>query len=72
MSENGFVSTINKYTRVCGESKSSIDHIFIKTKEYFNLFTPIVLEMYMTDQFPCILQINEATEEKRKGKCQTP
>lgn len=60
--EFGFISTINEHTRVQGQSKSCIDHIFIKTNIHIGRICPAVLSDDMTDHYPVILKI------KHKGK----
>lgn len=56
--EYGFISTINSYTRVQGNSKSCIDHMFIKSKCTINEnLLPIILQSDITDHYTEILQI---------------
>lgn len=58
LSEYGFISTINDYTRIQGLSKSCIDHIFVKSKFIINEhILPIILKNDITDHFSEILQI---------------
>lgn len=54
--EYGFVSLINKVTRVENNSRTCIDHIFLKDKTLTreNL-TPIVLHSSITDHFPIMI-----------------
>jgi hypothetical protein len=53
--ENGFISTINKHTRVQNNSASCIDHIFLKAKFKTDEIIPIVVKMNITDHYPVIL-----------------
>lgn len=64
MTEQGYVSQVNKYTRVDGERKSCIDHIFTKTalNQNQNVFTPIILREQITDHYPLILHVNVRCE----------
>jgi len=57
--EYGFKSTINKFTRVCENTKSCLDHIFIRGS--FNNsaeVSPVILNSKITDHYPTILQVN--------------
>ena len=57
MYENGYKSLINKYTRVDKNSKTCIDHIFLKSKYICDeALTPIILHSKVTDHYPIILQ----------------
>lgn len=56
LSEFGYISAINKFTRIQGETKTCIDHIFIKTNISYDLFTPVVLETQITDHYPTLLK----------------
>lgn len=57
--EYGYKSTINKYTRVDGDSKTCIDHIFINSKhpDVDEKILPLIIESGITDHFPVILQL---------------
>lgn len=57
LSENGYISTINTYTRVQGNSKSCLDHIFIKTNISYKFILPIVMETQISDHYPVLIQI---------------
>lgn len=58
MASYGYRPTINKPTRVQGESKTCIDHIFLKTSESnFDYILPIIIESQITDHYPCLLQV---------------
>lgn len=39
----GYISQINKYTRINSEHKSCIDHIFVKQKNVNNKLTPVII-----------------------------
>lgn len=56
MSENGFVSLINNYTRESNNSKSCIDHIFLKKREEIEIKS-FILKLQITDHFPVIVCI---------------
>lgn len=56
VSEWGYFSAINNFTRVIGTSKSCIDHFIVKTREKIPTI-PIILETTITDHFSIILQI---------------
>lgn len=51
MTENGYVSLINDNTRMVNNSKSCIDHIFLKTKKKKSDTKPIIYETNITDHF---------------------
>lgn len=54
----GFISVINKHTRKVGDSKSCLDHYFIKGQEtFFNCIYSVILEHKMTDRGPILLNI---------------
>lgn len=58
---HGFKSYINKYTRITQDSKSIIDHCFIKLSNKLRKqtnVTPYVLESSITDHFTTIISIN--------------
>lgn len=59
MSKYGYISYINKPTRVTTENSSCIDHIFIKTKIDKNKFkfSSYILESTITDHCPVLLNI---------------
>lgn len=55
MSENGFYSLINKYTRVNATSKSCIDHIFLKARtEHNDNIYAAVIKSNITDHYPVV------------------
>lgn len=69
--EYEYKSAINKYTRIDGESKSCIDHIYINSK-YPNIeekILPFIIESGITDHFPVILQLvlNETKIQANKN-----
>lgn len=55
MSEQGFISFINENTREEGNTKTCIDHIFIKTKELKNKLIPLIWDIKITDHYPIML-----------------
>lgn len=55
LSQNGFVSCINKPTF---NNKSCIDHIFIKTKMNISKLAPYVINSIIADHSPILLLIN--------------
>nr|CAI5859284.1 unnamed protein product [Callosobruchus analis] len=67
MSENNYNSMINGYTRIQGESKSCIDHIFLKTQESDENFNPILLNYTITDHHPILFQYS-LPETKKKNQ----
>lgn len=58
MAVNGFVSLVNTYTRVEGDSKSCLDHIFFKTKIQTNTYESLVITNKITDHYPTLLRIS--------------
>lgn len=54
LAEAGYESLINDYTRVDKESKSCIDHMFVKSKRNVNSYTPIILQNNITDHYTTI------------------
>nr|CAI5826526.1 unnamed protein product [Callosobruchus analis] len=65
MSENNYNSMINGYTRIQGESKSCIDHIFLKTQESDENFNPILLNYTITDHHPILFQYSLPETNKK-------
>lgn len=63
MAENSFVSYINTYTRITNESKSCIDHLFIKTNIRESKFCPVVLYSKISDHFPQLLRLSLHSNE---------
>lgn len=58
LNEYGYYSTINEPTRVRGNTKSCLDHIFIRSKhDISEQVIPIVLESHITDHYTTILQV---------------
>lgn len=57
MSEHAFLSYINDFTRIENNSKSCIDHIFIKTDISPQNILPIILHSKISDHFPQLLKI---------------
>lgn len=57
MSERGYVSQVNKYTRVDGQKKSCIDHIFTRSRFNSSVFLPIILREQITDHYPLIFGV---------------
>lgn len=56
MGVEGFRSLINRYTRELNETKSCIDHIFLKNREEVNIEAYLV-KNGITDHFPIIAKI---------------
>lgn len=71
--EYEYKSTINKFTRIDGESKSCIDHIFINSKDpdIDEKILPFIIESGITDHFPVMLQIilGKMKRQTSKNKC---
>lgn len=58
LSENGFISQINKYTREQNESKSCLDHIFLKSKSGVSHGdVAAIIKTNITDHYTTILNI---------------
>lgn len=58
LNEEGFVSTINNYTRIQNNSKSCLDHIFLRQKHtVVEKSIPIILKTNITDHFLVLLQL---------------
>lgn len=54
--QDGFISQVNKYTRVDGNSRSCIDHIFVKKKRQVGTsLTPVIFRNLITDHYPIAL-----------------
>lgn len=66
MNEYGFTSAINSPTRIQGNSKSCLDHIFIKSKERSinDIVIPMIIETSATDHYSVAIQVVQL--EKRK------
>lgn len=58
LSEDGFISLINKTTREVGNQKSCIDHIFVKTKEDLSKFIPLIYDTKITDHYPIAVLVD--------------
>ena len=69
---SGFLSGINIPTRVTSHSATCLDHIFVKSSQDITSFNPFVIESYITDHYPVMLniqnvkKINTATEEENE------
>ncbi|KAK9888907.1 hypothetical protein WA026_001128 [Henosepilachna vigintioctopunctata] len=57
LTEMGYKSYINAFTRVERNSKSCIDHVFIKTRQKIEDILCAVLEVKITDHFPTVALI---------------
>ena len=68
LSEFGYSSTINEYTRVQQNSKSCIDHIFLKTNHDTELVLPLVIQTDITDHYITALQIIIENKQTSKNK----
>lgn len=69
MGENGLTSAINTFTRVEGESRSCIDHLFIKDIKQCFRCVPVVLESNITDHFSIIMQLIEHGKKQTINNC---
>lgn len=69
MSEYGFISHINEYTREINDSRSCLDHIFFKSTQTFKSVNGIILQTTITDHYSTILTINYTMT--KLGKNQT-
>lgn len=60
----GFVSLINKPTRVQGNSKTCLDHIFVRCRDsvYDNLKS-VVLHSDLTDHYPVLINIKSSKSD---------
>lgn len=56
--ENGFYPKINKPTRIFENSKSCLDHFFLKTRNDCHQTKSFILESSITDHYPIILNIS--------------
>lgn len=67
LSELGFTSYINNYTRVQGNQKSCIDHYFVKNKKNTHFFKSFIFLTQITDHYPIVLNtsINLQTENNK-------
>ncbi|KAJ8969378.1 hypothetical protein NQ317_000723 [Molorchus minor] len=58
LAEFGFHPVINDYTRIQGDSKSCLDHIFIRSKgDFDDLILPLIVQTSITDHFPVLFQL---------------
>lgn len=60
LSQNGYISYINEHTRVVGESKSCLDHVFMRIKysqENIGSICPFVFKCQLTDHYPIMIHI---------------
>lgn len=69
LSEFGFLSTINNYTRVQQNTRSCIDHIFLNTKHNYELALPLIIKTNITDHYITTLQI--ITEDHKYNSIKT-
>lgn len=58
MSEEGYISQINQHTRIDGNKKSCIDHVFVRHTDHQITFTPIILRQKITDHYPILFHMN--------------
>lgn len=65
MFTNGYRSYINEYTRVQGNSKTCIDHCFIKDENNTFIYNPMILESEVTDHFSTIIQILSSEKQNQ-------
>ncbi|KAG5899655.1 hypothetical protein JTB14_036027 [Gonioctena quinquepunctata] len=64
----GFISAINDYTRCSNNSKTCIDHIFVKTNHDIELLLPIIVKTNLTDHYSLLLQILFELQENKNIK----
>nr|CAI5865258.1 unnamed protein product [Callosobruchus analis] len=70
LQQNGYVSQINIPTRVEANSSTVIDHIFLKANRFMTsdshlISNLILLENYMTDHYPVLLNIEYSNKTNR-------
>lgn len=72
MAQNGFLSYINKATRISDESESCIDHFFLRTKNVNEniKITPIIIQSAVTDHYPILIKIEENFKSSSSNKSQ--
>lgn len=69
LSEWGYISTINEYTRIQGASRSCIDHIFLNSNIDGKHCKPIILKTNITDHYALVFQLNlDCPLELKKGE----
>lgn len=69
LSEYGFVSCINEFTRVTDRGGSCIDHIFLKSRLFCeDDINALVYEHQITDHFPIALHLSLPTNSKNKPR----
>lgn len=71
MGEHGFISAINNFTRIQGNSKSCIDHMFIKNKNEGYEYIPIIIETCITDHYSLLTQIISPERKQVLNKINT-
>lgn len=71
MSEFNFFSTINIFTREEGDSRSCIDHIFLKKNQYMREILPVVLKTKITDHYPVLIKLLVGNEKDETLKSNT-
>lgn len=64
LSTYGYISCINDMTRIQGEQKSCIDHIFIHESIYTDQIKALNVETKITDHFTQIINITHENENK--------
>lgn len=57
MGEEGFRSLINSYTRIHHDSKTCIDHIFLRGSSH-DICSSYIIKSQITDHFPIIARLN--------------
>ncbi|KAJ8947641.1 hypothetical protein NQ317_008848 [Molorchus minor] len=66
MAEWGYTSAINNYTRVQGNSKSCIDHLFFNIQNMPNIsMIPMILKTCISDHFSVVLQVDFPSEKEQ-------
>lgn len=69
LSSAGFTSYVTDCTRICGNSRSCIDHIFVRTKIPDSQMQSVICHHKITDHSPVLLQINHYKHENPQKNC---
>jgi len=74
LNSNGFLQHTNKPTRITADTKSCIDHFFVKIKSNRKLYSvaTFIIETFITDHFPLILNINKQIGNRKNDKMTLP
>lgn len=72
LSEMSYISQVNKFTRIDGQKRSCIDHIFIRDNTtHESDIVPIILQDKITDHYPIIVQFNGGAESRTENEAPT-